>query len=137
MLRYDKTIPNYWDGTCTDLIDREVKAVTSQYERHLKRWRHNREDIKSCLEIRYNDMSINTHEVFEKVLQFLEIECSKEKLDFAIQDATKEKIESLIIDKNAMDRESAYDSNQYRRSKDRFREAYGCYIDSRLEELLR
>lgn len=137
VLRYDKTIPDYWDGTCTELIDREVKAVTSQYERHLKRWRYNREDIRSCLEIRYDDMAINTREIFEKVLQFLEIECSKEKLAFAIQDATKEKIDSFIIDRNAMDRDSAYNPSQYRRSKDNFREVYESYINSQLKELLR
>jgi hypothetical protein len=137
VLRYDKTIPDGWNGEPTELISREVKAVTAQYEMHLTRWRRNREDISSCLEIRYEDMMANANDIFEKVLQFLSIDCSKEKLALAIHDATKEKIDRLIVDTHAMDKDSAYNPNQYKKSKDKFREIYGDYVDSRLKELLR
>lgn len=137
MLRYDKTIPNDWNGEPSEIIDREVRAITSQYEAHLMRWRFNREDIKSCLEIRYEDMMKDATSIFEKVLNFLSLECDKEKLSFAIQEATKDKIDALIIDSHAMDKDSAYNPEKHKKLKNRFGEIYGNYIDNRLRELLR
>jgi hypothetical protein len=136
-LRYDKTIPDEWDGNSTPLIDREVDAVTSQYEAHLLRWRFNREDIKSYMEVRYEDMIRDTKTTFNSVFEFLKIECSDEDLEYAIKDATKEKIDSLIIDHHAMDKSSAYNPQKHIKSKSRFKELYGEKIDKKLDILLR
>lgn len=137
MLRYDKTIPDSWDGETNDLIDREVMAVTSQYESHLLRWRFNRQDIHSCLEVRYEDMTKDTKKVFESVMKFLSLECDNERLEYAIQNATKKNIDELIVDHHAMDKTSAYNPEQHARIKARFKEIYGDLIDSRLRDLLR
>ena len=135
-LRYDKIVPDNWDGNQNDRIDSEVLAVTSQYKAHLERWRFNREDIKRCLEIRYEELMKNPKEVFQQVFKFLEMEVTDEKLEYAISDATKEKIDSLIVDQNAMDKFSAYHPSHYKVMKDRFSQIYGEYIQSQLKELL-
>lgn len=136
-LRYDKTIPDNWVGEPNELINREVKAITSQYRSHLIRWRFNREDIRSCLEVRYEDMTKDTKLVFERVLQFLSLECDEKRLDYAIQSATKQNIDALIVDQHAMDKLSAYSPEQHLRSKARFNEIYGEQIDAQLKDLLR
>lgn len=137
MLRYDKTIPNDWNGDPNKLIDKEVREVTSQYKSHLERWRFKREDIKECLEIRYEDMMNNAVLTFEKTFDFLSMEYSREKLNFAIQEATKDKIDALIIDSHAMDKHSAYNPEKHKNLKNTFNEIYGSYIDSQVGELLR
>lgn len=137
LLRYDKTIlaEDYWEPN--ELIDQQVDAVTSQYESHLKRWRFNRDDIADCLEIRYEQMTSDTKKTFEKVFEFLSLDISEERLIYAIGDATKEKIDSLITDHHAMDKLSAYNPKKHAESKNRFKEVYGKQVNERLRELLR
>jgi len=136
-LRYDKTVADNWNGNRNDKIDSEVQAVTSQYKSHLERWRFNRGDIDRCLEIRYENLMKNPKEVFSDVFDFLGIEVSDEKIDYAIKDATKEKIDSLIVDRHAMDKFSAYHPSHYKIMKDSFKQIYGDYINSQLEDLLK
>ncbi len=136
-LRYDKTIQDNWNGNRTVNIDSEVQAVTSQYKAHLKRWRFNRDDIERCLEIRYENLMKNPKEVFSDVFNFLGMKVSDEKIDYAIKDATKEKIDSLIVDRHAMDKFSAYHPSHYKNMKNSFNEIYGEYINSQLEDLLK
>ena len=62
---------------------------------------------------------------------------SDEKIDYAIKDATKEKIDSLIVDRHAMDKFSAYHPSHYKNMKNSFNEIYGEYINSQLEDLLK
>jgi hypothetical protein len=136
-LRYDKTILAENDWEPNEFIDQQVDAVTSQYESHLKRWRFNRDDIVECLEIRYEQMAGETKKTFEKVFEFLSLDIPEERLIYAIGDATKEKIDSLITDHHAMDKLSAYNPKKHAESKNRFKEVYGKQVNERLRELLR
>lgn len=135
-LRYDKTIRAEIDWVPSELIDQQVDAVTSQYESHLKRWRFNRDDITECLEVRYEQMMRDTKKTFESVFEFLSLDIPKEKLIYAIKDATKEKIDALITDRHAMDKMSAYNPKKHLESKSRFKKIYGEKIDQRLKDLL-
>lgn len=136
-LRYDKIVPDNWNGNRSNRIDIEVEAVTSQYKAHLNRWRFNREDIERCLEIRYEELMKNPKRVFQQTFDFLGIKVSEEKLEYAIKDATKEKIDSLIVDRHAMDKFSAYHPLHYNLMKERFEQLYEPYISSQLEPLLK
>jgi hypothetical protein len=137
MLRYDKTIPDNWDGTRSETIDYEVQAATLQYKEHLERWRFKRDDIERCLEVRYENLMKHPKQVFQEVFNFLGLEVSDEKLEYAINDATKEKIDSLIVDRHAMDKFSAYHPSHHKNMKDRFSFFYGTFITTQLEALLK
>ena len=76
-------------------------------------------------------------EVFKDVFNFLGMQVADEKLDYAIKDATKEKIDSLVTDSNAMDKFSAYNHSHYKTMKDRFGQIYSNYINSQLDAFLK
>ena len=135
-LRYDKTIQESWNGERSESLDKEVNAIINQYTAHLLRWRFNNSDIKNYLEIRYEDMMKDPFSVFKNVFKFLSLECDDELLRRAIADATKDRIDSLITDRHAMDPLSAYNEQKHKEFKKSFFEKYGSLIEERFKGLI-